>query len=398
MKRRRSKLQREILNVLKVKKVRTQKEIADFLNKDPSSVNRSINLLIDEDLVRKNYNGYYLSSKYKQKLKPFELLKVNNELIASSEKLIKEINAVIREKIDYSLSKIFLAGKITEKPFMIMSDSINKLVSTYDSFLDSFLDSANKIHEVSSLFNKNLRLSKLMFSKILYLNSLPLSNKLNIKLNALSSGILNTTKYFKNYSLEKVNEILQKKESQIIHENLFKFRTSSLIYKNLSYSIPYPTEKDYPETIYLEEDFAVEVKKSKKLKKALFSIDPILNKIREGAWETLYSDNPDKCRQSATSMIEFLNWIIQKLAPNEEVMKYTKFDKKEQITRRKRIEYILKSLSDIKIINFFCKNVIDIFNILNKPKHTFKYTNEKNLESLFYMIEGIALFLIYCKS
>ena len=77
---------------------------------------------------------------------------------------------------------------------------------------------------------------------------------------------------------------------------------------------------------------------------------------------------------------------------------YTKFDKKEQITRRKRIEYILKSLSDIKIINFFCKNVIDIFNILNKPKHTFKYTNEKNLESLFYMIEGIALFLIYCKS
>lgn len=398
MKRRRSKLQREILNLLQMNKFRTQKEIADFLNKNPSSVNRSINLLIDEDLVRKNNNGYFLSSKYKQKLKPFELLKINNKLISSSEELIKEINAAIREKIDYSLSKIFLAGKMTEKPFMIMSDSINKLVSTYDSFYDSFLDSTKKIHEVSSLFNKNLRLSKLMFSKILYLNSLPLSNKLNIKLNALSSGILNTTKYFENYSLEKVNEILQKKESQIIHENLFKFRTTSLIYKNLSYSIPHLIEKDYSEKIYFEEGFAIEVKKGKKLKKSLLSIDPILDEMREGAWGTLYSDNPDKCRQSATSMIEFLDWTIRKLAPSKEVMKYFKVDKKEKITRRKKIEYILRTLSDIKIINLFCKNVIEIYNLLNKTKHAFRYINEKNLESLFYMIEGIALFLINCRT
>jgi hypothetical protein len=395
MNKRRSKLQKGILNLLERNKVRTQKEIADSLNKSPSSINRSMKLLIKENLVRKNDAGYFLTSKYKEEIKSLDLSKITGNFAISLgenlmqdrkrlypyhsgiERMIREMNKshikemdVMRRALGPSFKEIAKTMRITSEPitkmneemkrslepliksteeirkmelepmfkFSSMAETARKLGHTHASFLDS----TKKLSETFSLFSKNLQASQLISSKISSLNSLSLNNifKTDIKIG-----------------------------------------------------------KEHPEIKDFEIDFSNEAVKNRKLKKILISIDPNLDRMREGAWETLYSDNPDKCRQSATSMIEFLDWTPRKLAPDNVVKAHFNIEEKDKITRSQRIEYILNSRrSDKKITELFCRNISEIHKLLNNPKHSLEYFDEKHLESLFYMVEGIILFLIKSKS
>lgn len=432
MNKRRSKLQKGILNILERNKVRTQKGIADSLNKSPSSINRSIKLLIKENLVRKNDAGYFLTSKYKEEIKALDLSKMTGNFAISLgenlmqdrkrlypyhsgiERMIREMNKshikemdVMRRALGPSFEEIARSMRITSEPIIKMNEEMKRSLEPMFKFSSmaeiarkigythaSFLDSTKKLSETFSLFSKNLQVSKLISSKISSLNSLALNSIFKTDIKPLVSSVLNTTKYFQDYSFERTQEILREKELSIIDKNLFKLEASSLIYKNLSYSIPYPIEKEHPEIKDFEIDFSTEAVKNRKLKKILISIDPNLDRMREGAWETLYSDNPDKYRQSSTSMIEFLDWTLRKLAPNKEVKEHSNIDEENKITRSQRIEYILNSRSDRKIIKFYCRNVSEIHELLNKSKHSLEYSDEKSLESLFYMTEGIILFLV----
>lgn len=58
MNHRRSKLQKEILEILKDRKVRTQAQIAEITGANPSSVSRSIKKLVEQDLIIKESAGY----------------------------------------------------------------------------------------------------------------------------------------------------------------------------------------------------------------------------------------------------------------------------------------------------------------------------------------------------
>jgi len=469
MNKRRSKLQKGILNLLERNKVRTQKEISDSLNKNASSINRSIKLLIKENLVRKNNAGYFLTSKYKEEIRSLDLSKITGNFAISLgenlmqdrkrlypyhsgiERMIREMNKshikemdvmrrvlgpsfgeivktmrivsgpiikmkeemdVMRRVLGPSFGEIAKTMRITSEPIIKMKEEMKMALEPMSKFSsmaeiarklghthDSFLGSTKKLSETFSLFSKNLQASQLISSKISSLNSLSLNSIFKTDIKPLVSSVLNTTKYFQDYSFERIQEILREKELSIIDKNLFKLEASSLIYKNLSYSIPYPIEKEHPEIKDFEIDFSIEAVKNRKLKKILISIDPNLDRMREGAWETLYSDNPDKCRQSATSMIEFLDWTLRKLAPNKKVKEHSNIEEKDKITRDQKIEYILNSRrSDKKIIEFFRRNIIEIHKLLNNPKHSLEYFDEKQLESLFYMVEGIILFLIKSKS
>ncbi len=433
MNKRRSKLQKGILNILERNKVRTQKGIADSLNKSPSSINRSIKLLIKENLVRKNDAGYFLTSKYKEEIKALDLSKMTGNFAISLgenlmqdrkrlypyhsgiERMIREMNKshikemdVMRRALGPSYGEIAKTMRITSEPIIKMKEEMKMALEPMSKFSsmaeitrkiksthDSFLGSTKKLSETFSLFSKNLQASQLISSKISSLNSLSLNSIFKTDIKPLMSSVLNTTKYFQDYSFERIQKIMKEKELLIIDKNFFKLEASSLIYKNLSYSIPYPIGKEHPEIKDFEIDFSNEAVKNRKLKKILISIDPNLDRMREGAWETLYSDNPDKCRQSATSMIEFLDWTPRKLAPDNVVKAHFNIEEKDKITRSQRIEYILNSRrSDKKIIEFFCRNVSEIHKLLNNPKHSLEYFDEKHLESLFYMVEGIILFLI----
>lgn len=58
MKYRKSKLQKEILEILKDHKVKTQAEISKILGANPSSISRSIKKLVERGLIRKESGGY----------------------------------------------------------------------------------------------------------------------------------------------------------------------------------------------------------------------------------------------------------------------------------------------------------------------------------------------------
>lgn len=56
-----------------------------------------------------------------------------------------------------------------------------------------------------------------------------------------------------------------------------------------------------------------------KLDKLLDQLDPRLRRRRQGAWEVLRSDNPDRLSQAANSMVELLDQVISQVCKNTDL-------------------------------------------------------------------------------
>lgn len=429
MRRRRSKLQKDIIHLLQNNRIRTQKEISQLLNKNPSSVSRSIRLLMKENLLAKNEYGYFLSSKLRKEMKALNrfyyfgsgLERMRNELsmpISTSllnrldfaSNALKSSTLGIAEHIQSSqdsfykklsnfssLNGYFKKNKAILGITKITQDSCLKISDTIKTEFEPVLKNVVKFNSsISENMKMQLQGSQLISLKLASLNSLNFSARVKDSLNSLTSSVEGTTKYLQSYSFGKVQAA--RVEFPKIENNLFKFETSSVIYKDLSLSIPYPIDRNVPEISEYESDHNIEAVKSRELKKLLFKINPDLDRKREGAWECIFSSNKDKCSQSANSMINFLEWTLRELAPEETVRNYFNMKKEDKITREKRLKYTLRSNQDSNIINFYIKNFLDIHKFLNKAKHSLEFNEENLLESNFYMIEGIILFLIKAKT
>jgi|GEM_PF-1542608 hypothetical protein len=64
---------------------------------------------------------------------------------------------------------------------------------------------------------------------------------------------------------------------------------------------------------------AVPDEEQSKLDKLLDHLDPRLRRRREGAWEALRSDNPDRLSQAANSMVELLDQVITQVCKDTEL-------------------------------------------------------------------------------
>jgi len=424
---RRSGLQKDIIQLLQNRTIRTQKEISGLLNKNPSSVNRSIKLLMKENILIKSDEEYLLTSKTKKEMQTWD--RFHNPSLGL-ERITKELSSSGISNYFKNLDLMSNALKSSTSSIVgsLQSslDSLNKTVS-YSSVLDDFYrnsqkqgflelmritqESHNKIYEImkdrfepiiisvaklSSSLNEHMKMqlkgSELISSKLAALRSLCSNDPLKKSLVSLNSGLLETTKNLQNYSISRVR--LAQREFPLVGENLFKLETASQVYKNLSLSLPYIDDENIPEFYEIERDFSIEILKSKKLKKLLIKINPELDRKREGAWECILSDSQDKYSQSANSMINLVDWTLRELAPENEVRNYLKLGKSEKITRKMKLEYILRSKQDTKLIDFYIKNFLDIYDLLNKAKHSLIFHEGDVLESQFYMIEGIILFIV----
>lgn len=427
MQRRRSKLQKDIIHLLQNKKIRTQKEISDLLDKNPSSINRSINLLIKEGVLARSEEGYSLTSRLSDFMKTRDLFRNSS---FGLERISKELSS---SRIASAFDSLDLMSK-TLKSYnsgivgyvQSHQDSWHKAISNSlvldDYFKNSrgrgFLELTKVIQQSSQKISEMMKvrfqpimesIAKLSFSfnelmkmqlkgsetislKLAALNSLSLNDSLRNPLESMASGLLETTKNLQVYSINRVRAA--QKEFPDVGDNLFKFETASLVYKNLSLSLPYIEDMAVPEISEFEADFSIEIIKSKELKKLLIKINPELDRKREGAWECILSENQDKYSQSANSMINLLDWTLREFAPGEDVKNYFNLEKKDKITRKMKLEYILRSNQDTKLINFYIKNFLDIYEFLNNAKHSLKFDEGDVLESHFYIIEGIILFII----
>lgn len=427
MQKRRSEMQKDIIRLLQTNKIGSQIEMANLLHKNPSSVNRSINLLIKEGIIERSEDGYLLTSKFK------DVMKTRDHWRYSSfglERLAKDLNSSGMARAFENLDLISKTIKSYDSGIMGLvqsyQDSMRKVVSQ-SSLLEQHLNNSrgNKFLELSKITQQSYinisemmrmrfqpvmenvaklsvlfdGLMKMQFQasntisfKLAALNSLELNISLSKSLQRFASGFQETTKYLRVYS----NSIAlaTQKEFPDVRNNIFKFETASLLYKNLSLSLPYTEEMDILEISGFEKDFSIETLKGKELKKLLIKVNPELDRKREGAWECIFSENQDKYSQSANSMINLLDWTLRILAPDEDVKNHLNIGDEKIITKEMKLKYILRSNQDTKMINFYINNLLDIHKFLNNAKHSLKYDEGGALESLFYIIEGIILFLL----
>jgi hypothetical protein len=107
----------------------------------------------------------------------------------------------------------------------------------------------------------------------------------------------------------------------------------------------------------------------------LHKLNPSLVKMLDGANQVLHSDNPERIRYFCVSMREILTQILQILAPDEEIKKWSslsEFYDKGKITRKARLSYIHRNLNSERLSELSDKiihSTLEIIGTLNKGTH-----------------------------
>jgi len=118
----------------------------------------------------------------------------------------------------------------------------------------------------------------------------------------------------------------------------------------------------------------------------LNAIDPYFENKRNGAWVTFNGNSPDKIAQAAHSMREVLNQLLEKLAPDQNVIKaswYIEPTKGQKVTRKMRVRHILSdesqpaSKSAVNFIESLSNTADEMYGQLSKEAHK----RGKNIES-----------------
>jgi len=119
-----------------------------------------------------------------------------------------------------------------------------------------------------------------------------------------------------------------------------------------------------------------------------------------GAIIAAKSDNPDKVRQTITSLRELTTHILHDLSPDEEILRWSNNPDNfvnGRPTRRCRIEYIFRDCSGTKIKPFIeneVKFTKDFFDYLNNGTHELiSSVTEKELQFVICKTESILLLL-----
>lgn len=116
-----------------------------------------------------------------------------------------------------------------------------------------------------------------------------------------------------------------------------------------------------------------------KLDNLLEKISPIFSKKRVGAWEAFNSNNPDKLRQLASSMVELMNQVINKALGNKTLSEYLE----EKYGTR-----------DTKWLKSTTKWITNTKDELQRIKHHQDYKYENIVETLLTSTERIILIVL----
>lgn len=144
------------------------------------------------------------------------------------------------------------------------------------------------------------------------------------------------------------------------------------------YAIQYDAAKAPKKPKYVRE-FVTDAEQNK-LDKLLDQLDPRLRRRRQGAWEVLRSDSPDRLSQAANSMVELLNQVISQVCKNTDL---TTFLKTKYQTHQKTdwIEATRKWISHTK-------------NNLHSAKHHVDHQSEQLTKALLTTAERIILVIL----
>lgn len=113
------------------------------------------------------------------------------------------------------------------------------------------------------------------------------------------------------------------------------------------------SQKVIPTVGHTKEEVQIETE----LEEMLDRFDPKYREMLRGAWGSFLSDNPDKYRQTVTSLRELTSMTIRQLAPNE-------------TTRKERIKRILTSETEGELVESLAETIVKLQDLLSTKVHT----------------------------
>lgn len=135
----------------------------------------------------------------------------------------------------------------------------------------------------------------------------------------------------------------------------------------------------------------------------LNAVDPYFENKRIGAWVTFKGDSPDKIAQATHSMREVLSQLLEKLAPDKNVIEaswYIEPTKGQKVTRKMRVRYILSdesqpaSKSTVNFIDSLADTADEMYAQLSKEAHKRGESVESIAESYLHACELVLLLIL----
>jgi hypothetical protein len=280
-----------------------------------------------------------------------KLYEVANEQESRIKELIAAAGSIgLNQRIDIKRIQD-IVGKIEAEKVFPVSLGISEKMFYGDSLFKSAsaaISSIHKQHDIASLFSINLvdkqkgflEASKALFTSPNFLQEIP-----------HPIARLSGNEYFN--------------EANII-EKIARTELSSFIK---------PLKKETSDNQSIVADEIIEESRAI-LREDLPRVDTELPKMLEGARMALLSQNPDNIRHAFTSIRELLTQIIHKLAPDDEIRKWSSdpsFYDKGKPTRKARLSFISRSITKHqKWKDFFetdIENLVKLFNMLQDLTH-----------------------------
>ncbi len=131
----------------------------------------------------------------------------------------------------------------------------------------------------------------------------------------------------------------------------------------------------------------LDTKEQDRLDVLLERFNPTLKKKRDGAWQTFHSDNPDRLSQSANSMIELLNQIINGVCQGRPLGDFFKNKYSDD-------SFSEFTLEEAKWVEITVKWISETKDKLQRVKHHVGYRLENVAETLLSTTERLILIIL----
>ncbi len=317
--------------------------------------------------------------------------RMNNQFVGVSSVLSQLQTSNIFSQLNEASSSIHAVNQslanILKSPSITSANYLQNLLNSVPHFsnpLSSFYTIANSAHELSKInlvsdsilsqFYQGSNLTRIgeiaIHAERNLANILPsqIGSKLNLnelQRNSIINGINESTKAF--------NKIWKNYETDIE----FLKSTNPIIQRIPPIEIYYTTDitekisvgdKDEVEETLLINDLGIENEET--LKSLLGKLDNNLFRMWQGALQALQSNNVDKIRHLTTSLRELFTHVMHKIAPDDEIKKWSTspdYVQNGRPTRKARLLFICRHINDPHFKDFVEKDVdmmlkfIDLF-------------------------------------
>jgi len=368
-----------------------------------NSLNLANSFLPVSESIHKISNQFPAFSNILNQIQPSSLdtLQLLGQSSASIHAVSRSLSSILKK--NSVISDNYLKNFITSVPqitnptssFFTLSNSaheLSKINLIGENILSQFYHGANlsKIAELIIHAEKNL--SNILPSQI--------GSKLHIneaQKNSLISGLNETTQSFNDIwkSYENKPSLLNNISPIIQRIPPVEIYNTTDITEKVSVS-----DKDDTEENLLITDLGLENEET--LKSLLARIDGDLFRMWQGAVQALESSNIDKIRHFNTSLRELVTHVIHRIAPDDEIKKWTtnptEHIKDGKPTRRARLLYICRNINDEHFKHFVEKDIdmmLKFIDLFQEGTHSIvSKTTEKQLIAIKCKAESAIKYLL----